>query len=253
MTARVALVLPCLLGCVAAWESPAQAQSPTPEAPADAGTDTHTAETPSPVIVSTDAQAAYAAPPPSREPTEAVDGPASAEPIEPRWSVESPAPAARSSTRTWYFSEHRRRERTWYGWQNLLVFLGSAATSPFGVGVAGLVLGGPIIHWSHGNVGEGFTALGLNLGLTTLGGAIGYGVICANDGCSGELGGLGAVIGFGLGGAIGLLLANIIDIAALAYEEAEPQTERRAAARPQLVPDLRLSPTGVSAGVGGTF
>ena len=75
-------------------------------------------------------------------------------------------------------------DRTWYGWQTLILDAGSVASLGTGAvlfarqgprediatqvllwsGVAGALLGAPIVHWAHTNTGRGFASLGLRVG-----------------------------------------------------------------------------------------
>src|SRR5262249_12349307 len=130
------------------------------------------------------------------------------------------------------------RPRYWYGWQMLTVdgisvtaglaigFSGLAVhdggakwsqTAPvgFSIGGAGLLFGGPIVHWTHGNIGKGFGSLGMRLGLALLFGAVGFGVGC-REGCHGEdaVFGLG---GFLIGLPVGASIGGALDAGLLAY------------------------------------
>jgi hypothetical protein len=87
----------------------------------------------------------------------------------------------------------------WYGWQTLLVD-GAALTTVVGglwlrpahqdwsvvsiVGVGGLAVGAPIVHWAHGHTGVGFASLGLRLGLPALGALIALTPSCSGGECS---------------------------------------------------------------------
>ncbi|MDI1476364.1 hypothetical protein [Polyangium sp. y55x31] len=83
------------------------------------------------------------------------------------------------------------KEGKWYGWQTLIV--GGASTAFFWgglaldgtpgvlmapIGLAGMALGAPIIHWAHGYVGKGFRSMGLDVGMF-IGGAI-FGIFAVN-------------------------------------------------------------------------
>jgi len=129
------------------------------------------------------------------------------------------------------YEQRRHREKThWYGWQNLIVDGGvivgglvlTGATNEAGgvVLVTGYFFGGPIVHWSHGQVGRGFASLGIRVAAPLLFAGLGYAVF-QRDG-SGDLRGLaGAILGFGLG----VLSAIVIDAAALAYEKVDDEDE----------------------------
>jgi hypothetical protein len=126
----------------------------------------------------------------------------------------------------------------------------------FGTGLSGFAFGGPIVHWAHGHVGKGFGALGLNVGLTSVGGLVGVAAICSG-GCNGEWSGLTQLFGFVIGGGVGLLSANIIDVAALSYETvgpaAEEQSRRRRHPGLTVVPQVGWSPQQSYFGVAGSF
>ena len=145
------------------------------------------------------------------------------------------------------YEQRRRTERThWYGWQNLLVD-GSVIVASAGLGAAngsaggvllgtGYLFGGPIVHWSHGQIGRGFASLGIRGGAPLVFGALGY-LAFHGDSSGADLGGFfGFVLGFGFGA----LSAIVIDAAALAYEkvdddqdeDARAVTRRRQAQRP---------------------
>jgi hypothetical protein len=116
--------------------------------------------------------------------------------------------------------------------------------------LGGLVLGGPIVHWAHGEGNRGFLALGLNVGGILVGGLAGWGVTCAFSRCSG-LSGLGAlVVGGSFGGAAGLIAAVIVDVAALSYQE-NPRSRSRA--RYTILPDLQVANDRTTVGLVGTF
>lgn len=145
----------------------------------------------------------------------------------------------------------------WYGWQTLIIMGVSAPlTFAYGVGLFGFTFGGPIVHWSHGHVGRGFGALGLNFGLTAVGGLLGVAAFCSNDGCRGLFGGLSGAAGGVIGGGLGLLTANIIDVAALSYETVgggEEAARRRRSPRLTLAPQVAVSPQHAHLGLAGTF
>ena len=113
----------------------------------------------------------------------------------------------------------------------------SGATAEAGgvVLVTGYFFGGPIVHWSHGQVGRGFASLGIRVAAPLLFAGLGYAVFQRN-GSGEDLRGLaGAILGFGLG----VVSAIVVDAAALAYEkvdedddDARALTRRRQAQRP---------------------
>lgn len=148
--------------------------------------------------------------------------------------------------------EESRTERVWYGWQTLVVD-GIALTAPFALASAGAesevaantfllgyALGGPAVHFAHGNVGRGFGSFGLRVGLPLGGAAVGA-LATSRAGCDYcALG--GAVLGTfgGIGGAIAL------DAAWLAYD-----TERTLTLG--VVPDTSSADAAPRVVVSGTF
>jgi hypothetical protein len=162
----------------------------------------------------------------------------------------------------------RRPKTRWYGWQTLItdgtsiaMLVGGAGTKEPGTWIAlsGLTyaLGGPIVHWAHGNGGKGAASLGLRLGLPVGLGFVGYGLGSAMSGGSGY----GGAIMAGLGFVLGFPAAIAIDSAALAREDVEDDEGADGAQakvepkRPafQMAPDLQTSHTGAQVGVRGTF
>ncbi len=132
----------------------------------------------------------------------------------------------------------------WYGWQILIVDLAAItlASASLGVGsttgyytAGGLqLLGGPIVHWSHGRVGAGFGSLGLRV-LVPAGAA--------------ALGSMKGTTGLLVGASLGSLVAMVVDIAALANEPVEAGP----AARGGWSPVIAIAPREFALGVAGTF
>jgi hypothetical protein len=167
------------------------------------------------------------------------------------------------------------RKRTWYGWQTLLVYGSSAvagalvgsvgiatqssglAALGIGAGSGGLALGGPIVHWYHGNIAKGFGALGLNFGMPLVGLGLGVGTTCVVGGCGGhdELGNM--LVGAIIGASAGLLGSFILDATVLAYSyepvaPGPPTTARRAPSW-TIVPDLEITHEKTTFGFAGVF
>lgn len=147
------------------------------------------------------------------------------------------------------------RTSHWYGWQTLVMDLGAIGVGSIGIAtestpvyVTGGVLqllGPPIVHWSHGNVGAGFGSLGVRF----LGGVIGTVGLLSTDPDKQKLG-----LGLGLGIQV---LAIILDAAAFAREDVwvraggvQSTAQRRGLAWSMGVSPL---PGGVLLGVGGTL
>jgi hypothetical protein len=114
----------------------------------------------------------------------------------------------------------------WYGWQTLLADAASVALIVGGasaesgelalVGVGGLWLAAPTVHFSHRNVGRGLLSLGARFAFPITGAAIG----AAAEDCGasdGELD-LCPLGGILAGGLLGLVTAVIVDASVLAHE-----------------------------------
>jgi hypothetical protein len=155
------------------------------------------------------------------------------------------------------YAEHP--QKTWYGWQILLIDGGAtltgiaAATSSNStaggalgvVALAAYMLGGPIVHWSHGNVGRGFASLGLRVALPTVG-LVAAGVGAKNDPGNGDGLAPGAAVGLLVVLPAGIIAASAIDTSALAYEAPRPPPPTQPLALPALpqewtVPLLRTT------------
>lgn len=71
-----------------------------------------------------------------------------------------------------------RAEREWYGWQILLAdvvswsLIASNSSGAGGVGLLGYLLGGPVIHFAHGEAADGVADLGARVFLPLAGGAL---------------------------------------------------------------------------------
>lgn len=149
----------------------------------------------------------------------------------------------------------------WYGWQTLIVTGVShslIATTPFtgyysGIGVGGgLLLGGPIVHFAHGNVAKGFLSLGINAAGGLAGGGIGFAAGIPWAGREGE----GMVYGALIGSLVGFTAANIIDATLLAYDRggsAGYGMTSKPRSTLSLVPTADIRPGRASLGVMGTF
>lgn len=156
--------------------------------------------------------------------------------------------------------------KRWYGWQTLTVFGGSTllmaasvaidsmrlegdvALGGFGMAFSGYALGGPIVHWAHGNVGKGFASLGMNVAGIMSGFASGLYAVGGHDG--------NVTLGFALGGSIGSLVATILDTTLLTYDQRGPAREDASARQRQpmaLVPTLDIRKDRASLGFIGAF
>lgn len=120
----------------------------------------------------------------------------------------------------------RDAERRWYGWETLTVDAVSISAIPVaGVGIAGYLLGGPIVHASHDRWGIAAASLGLRLGLPLVGGMAGSKLENCHVSSSYDEGMCG-LAGLILGMGVGMLTAIVIDAAVLSYERAPATSER---------------------------
>jgi hypothetical protein len=155
---------------------------------------------------------------------------------------QSPDPAVASAPHAWrpaaLKAETPATEESWYGWQMILVDLGTGGA------------GGPIVHAAHGNWGNFAGSLGLRAGLTVAGGMTGAAAShCephAEDFCP-----LGGVL---IGAGLGFLAAVIIDYSVLAYETVPvtPPTSTRTA-KLTVTPTVVADQKRVGLGFQGTF
>ncbi|WP_434043558.1 MULTISPECIES: hypothetical protein [Sorangium] len=218
-------------------------------------------------VAFTAVQASAMQPPPAPAPQVSPASPAPAggpagappgyPPPPPGW-MWSPIPGQRGSA---VGGEQPAPKTVWYGWQHLFVLLGSAALVPIVVATeseglawvsfSGAALGGPVTHWANGNLGKGFISLGLNAGCTFGGGMIGMLLGSASNEPFAALGGMV------LGGGLGLLTANVIDIAVLEVEERGTVESydylRIRSPRLRLAPQVGLAPGGATFGLVGSF
>lgn len=117
-----------------------------------------------------------------------------------------------------------RGRRIWYGWHTLLVDAAAITVSAIGISTAnetaywiggGLqIIGAPIVHWTHGQVGTGFADLGLRILLPLTGALIAW---APNQ----------SATALTIGAAVGQVAAIIIDASALAFETPEDNAPRR--------------------------
>jgi len=134
-----------------------------------------------------------------------------------------------------------QKVKRWYGWQTLIGVIASDLVAIVGqgsvvtyLGVAGHVFTGPIVHWAHGHVGQGFASLGLNAGLPLAGGLIGV-VAGSGDGL--------AALGYGaIGVLVGALAAPALDISLLSTETVDAPIEPKKGARALLPSSVAVVP-----------
>jgi hypothetical protein len=122
----------------------------------------------------------------------------------------------------------------WYGSETLLVDAISIVTTLVGaatvtaevgaLGGLGYHLGSPIVHWSHGNVGEGFGSLAMRLAATVV-------LVGGADACFGSHRDDEALrCGVAILGIVAIPAVIAVDAAVFAYDE-EPTTEELASSR----------------------
>lgn len=163
-------------------------------------------------------------------------------------------------------------KKQWYGWQTglvhglsvltlLLIPLDDDAIAPIAVplGIGGLSLGAPIVHWAHGYIGKGFGSLGL-----IVGGSLGAYFMTATTACltglcyEGDLGGAYAFLLIGpIGGGVAFLTTTILDYVFLAYEENDSPSAvpppKESAAKWSVQPFFDIGQNRASFGIGGQF
>ncbi|WP_437657492.1 hypothetical protein [Sorangium sp. So ce1182] len=257
MTRRLRDVLG--MGCAAAATLAAGQAIAMPPPPGPAA---QASPAPGPAAAPPAASTPATPPPPAAPPAGAWGAPPPGYPPPPPGWTWSPVPWQPEATAGG--GEQPATKTVWYGWQHLLVALGSFVLLPVGagtesgalvmVGIGGFTLGGPVTHWANGNVGKGFISLGLNVGGAFGGGLIGLAIASSGDRDNHGWAELG---GFLVGGGLGLLAANIVDMAALEYEErgtAESYDYIRVRSpRLRLAPQVGLAPGGATFGLGGAF
>lgn len=171
--------------------------------------------------------------------------------------------------------EQPRYEETWYGYQTItvdalslgLLVAGTASRSgslALG-GYLGFLLGTPIVHMVHGNIGAGFGSMGLRFLVPLIGMGVGAvaGLIIGGTGGSGDLdsfgrGANGAISGLVIGGLIGTGGCILIDAAGFAYTK-ERVDDHASKLTPRgrmgltVTPTLRVERNYAALGIGGRF
>jgi hypothetical protein len=187
--------------------------------------------------------------------------------------VAGPVGAPAASQPEELFPKQRPSTKTFYGWQILATGevgsvlaaasvllperpLGSLPSSfGFVTGMPIYALGGPIVHWNHGNFTNGLVSLGGNVVFGLGGGLIGQSVRCDKEPQSANCG----ERGFFTGLVVAALIAPVLDAAILGWEEVPlDEFARRHAPATGLalapVPTLSLGPRGAfELGLSGRF
>jgi len=113
--------------------------------------------------------------------------------------------------------------------------LGSApATAAFVVGMPLYALGGPAIHWSHGDFSKGMVSFGGNVALPFLGGFVGSAVRCHETNAPDDCGSRGFLTGV----VVGAMIAPVIDALVLGWENI-PVEDALTPLAPQLAASAR--------------
>ena len=178
------------------------------------------------------------------------------------------APAARAETPVEVFPKQRRTTKVFYGWEILATGeaggllsaasillperpLSSApATAGFLIGMPAFALGGPVVHWIHGDFSKGLVSFGGNAVSSVVAGFTGEAIRCGH-GDAPDCGQLGFFTGL----AVAVMIAPLVDAAVLGWENvpAEDLYGRRSP-RMTVAPTWRLGPRGsLELGVSGRF
>lgn len=146
----------------------------------------------------------------------------------------------------------------WYGWQTIMVdagwMLSAGLTSGINRGevsatiaVGGYLLGAPILHAAHGNWPSAGISLGLRTTLPLAGAFTGLALTSRGNNWDG-------LAGFGIGGALGMIGAMVIDAAALSTESGSRTTAKNTHKSPfQVLPSVAIAPKQQTVGLQGTF
>ena len=139
----------------------------------------------------------------------------------------------------------------WYGWQTLATDAAAVTSLMLAANQRGddgeafawnalllYSLGGPTVHWAHGNVGRGFGSLALRVGLPV---TFAYGMCATEE--------YGCIDAFLLGTLVGVTSAIALDASALAYDQVTvvPRYGLR------VHPTANVSKSVATFGLGGSF
>lgn len=155
----------------------------------------------------------------------------------------------------------------WYGWQNLAIEAGAITVFALGakedlnvpmyLGLGGMLLGPPIVHWAHGNVGKGFISLGVMVALPAGAGFLGSTIGGAGEHCESgdDMCGFGAGFGTYIGAIIGAIGAIVVDSALAVDEPKEKDQPPPQAKGPkfEITPTVFFSQERAGFGVVGMF
>ncbi|MFT3767689.1 MAG: hypothetical protein QM820_19715 [Minicystis sp.] len=202
----------------------------------------------------------------SPAPAPAPDAAPAAPPEQP-WSVAPPAPLPRPLV---YAPARESPKRRWYGWQIILPWSISSlaltvATPILGqdthasgaralpiVGLTGMMLSGPVVHMAHGRTSRALASFGINVGAPIVLGLAGWGILCASVDCKQTfLGPFSGAGGFLIGAGTGSVVAMLIDVAALSFEDGSEAASPERAFTLAPVADVRAGRAVF--GLGGSF
>jgi hypothetical protein len=102
-------------------------------------------------------------------------------------------------------------------------------------------IGGPIVHWAHGNVGIGFASLGMRVATP---------VVLAYIACPGDHDDYDCFRSSALAFLVGMSIASVLDASALAYKKTESLS---AGSGFRLIPTGTITAHGATLGIAALF
>jgi hypothetical protein len=187
--------------------------------------------------------------------------------------VRAETPPSRNAPPDEIVAKQRATTKTFYGWQILAIGeagsalaavavfvpdrpLGSTISAlGFAAGMPVYALGGPIVHWNHGDFTKGLISFGGNVAFAVTGGLVGQAIRCNKENDADLCGQKGFFTGLG----VMVLIAPILDAAILGWEEVPTDyyvAGRQNPARPgfSVAPSWSVGPRGsFEIGVSGRF
>jgi len=196
-----------------------------------------------------------------------VAGARAAEPA----GTQQPAAAAQKGQGEQIEAIRPATERSFYGWQILAIgetgaalagaslalpdrpISTSPATAGFLLGLPLYVLGGPFVHWTHGDFPKGLVSFGANVAIPVTAGFLAEAPSCrgasVDDNCR--------AVRFADGVAIGMLIVPVLDALFLGWGEVPTEMVTGRDARPRalsLRPSVEMRPLGgIVWGIGALF
>lgn len=137
-------------------------------------------------------------------------------------------------------------EKRWYGWQTLLTDGAAVLTidKEPALSIGTYLLGGPVVHWLHGNAEKGFLSLGIRAAPTL----IIYGALSSCDHGGGD-----GCVSLALVGVLGVLASIAVDSAAIARDKVPVEPPSLALGGVRLIPSVAATGKQTSFVLGGTF